>query len=255
MNVRKSILNQKKSPRSLKNKEKHFTVVAIGASAGGLEAVSELLKNLPSSTGMAFIYVQHLSPDHKSLLTPILSKLTKMKVQEIDDMELIKPNNVYVIPPNKGIKVTDGHIKLFPRSRGVPTISIDVLFTSLAETHKKNVMGVILSGYASDGMKGLKAIKDAGGVTFAQDDSAQAGSMPKSAIASGIVDFILPPKKIAAKLALLSKQGFPNIKVNISEKKENIEYTKPDLNNLSKPLKKKRVLTITTTNFLPLKGD
>ena len=240
MNVRKSILNQKKSPRSLKNKEKHFTVVAIGASAGGLEAVSELLKNLPSSTGMAFIYVQHLSPDHKSLLTPILSKLTKMKVQEIDDMELIKPNNVYVIPPNKGIKVTDGHIKLFPRSRGVPTISIDVLFTSLAETHKKNVMGVILSGYASDGMKGLKAIKDAGGVTFAQDDSAQAGSMPKSAIASGIVDFILPPKKIAAKLALLSKQGFPNIKVNISEKKENIEYTKPDLNNLFETLKKEK---------------
>ena len=99
----------------IKKKENPFPIVAIGASAGGLEAMSELLKNLSVTTGMAYIYVQHLSPDHKSYLTSILSKVTKMKVQEIDNMELIKPNNVYVIPPNAGIKVTDGHNKLFPR--------------------------------------------------------------------------------------------------------------------------------------------
>ncbi|HLL44651.1 MAG TPA: chemotaxis protein CheB, partial [Segetibacter sp.] len=85
-----------------------FPVVAIGSSSGGLEAASTLFKNLAANTGMAFIYVQHLSPDHKSLLTPILSKITKMKVQEIDNMEHMLPNNVYVIPNNRGIKVTNG---------------------------------------------------------------------------------------------------------------------------------------------------
>ncbi len=92
-----------------------FTVVAIGASAGGLEAITQLLQNLSPTTGMAYIYVQHLSPDHKSMLTPLLSRVTKMAVQEIDDMEKIKPDNVYVIPYNKEIEVIDGHIQLLPR--------------------------------------------------------------------------------------------------------------------------------------------
>ena len=127
-----------------------FTVVAIGASAGGLEAITELLKNLSPTTGMAFIYVQHLSPDHKSMLSSILSKTTQMQVQDIDDMKKMIPNNVYVIPYNKGIEVTDGHIKLIPRTKGGPAISIDILFSSLAETHKENVIGVILSVSAHD---------------------------------------------------------------------------------------------------------
>ncbi|MET0760080.1 MAG: chemotaxis protein CheB [Flavobacterium sp.] len=109
-----TLLN-KKANLPKKGKEKSFTIVAIGASAGGLEAMSTLLKNLPSDTGMAYIYVQHLSPDHKSLLTSILSKITKMKVQEIDNMEKMEPNNVYVIPPNKVIEVVNGHIQLLPR--------------------------------------------------------------------------------------------------------------------------------------------
>jgi two-component system CheB/CheR fusion protein len=188
-------------------KEKKFPIVAIGASVGGLDAVSMLLKNLPADTGMAFIYVQHLNPDHESFLTSILSKITKMKVQEIENMEHMLPNNVYVIPYNKIIEVTDGHIKLLPRPKNSSIISIDVLFSSLAQTHNKDVMGVILSGNASDGTVGLKAIKDAGGITFAQDDTAQATSMPHSAIASGVVDFILSPKGIARKLAQFSKNG------------------------------------------------
>lgn len=192
------------------NKNNPFPVVAIGSSAGGLEAASILFKNLPANTGMAFIYVQHLSPDHKSLLTPILSKITGMKVQEIDNMEHMLPNNVYVIPNNKGIKVTDGHIKLIPRSKGVTAISIDVLFSSLALTHKENVVGVILSGNGKDGTEGLEAIKKAGGVTFAQDSSAQAASMPNSAIASGSVDFVLSPKGIAGELTKLGKTGLIN---------------------------------------------
>jgi len=178
----------------------NFPVVAIGSSAGGLEAALELFKNLSPTTGMAYIYVQHISPTHKSMLTPILSKITKMKVQEIENMEYIIPNNIYVIPNDKGIEVTDGHIKVIPRSKGGVAVSIDILFSSLAETHKENVVGIILSGNAHDGTKGLKAIKNAGGVTFAQDHSAKAKSMPTSVIASGVVDFILSPKEIAIKL-------------------------------------------------------
>lgn len=187
---------------------KSFTIVAIGASVGGLEAVSTLFRNLPSDTGMAFIYVQHLSPNHKSLLSTILTKITKMKVQDIENMELILPNNVYVIPSNKIIKVTDGHIQLRDRQEKEAIVSIDILFTSLAQTHQEKVIGVILSGNASDGTQGLKDIKDAGGITFAQDTSAQANSMPDSAIAAGIVDYVLDPVAIARELVYLSSHNF-----------------------------------------------
>jgi len=188
-----------------KKGENSFTIVAIGASAGGLEAITELLLNLSPTTGMAFIYVQHLSPDHKSMLSTILSKKTKMHVQEIDDMEKMIPNNVYVIPHNKGIEVTDGHIKLIPRSKSGTAISIDILFSSLAETHKENVIGVILSGSAHNGTIGLRDIKLAGGITFAQDDSARFASMPDSAIADGSVDYIMSPEKIGIELSRMSQ--------------------------------------------------
>ena len=230
----KSSVATKKKPTSVTNKvkkEKKFPVVAIGASAGGLEAMSVLLKNLPADTGMAFIYVQHLSPDHKSLLTSILSKITKMKVQEIENMEHILPNNIYVIPHNKGIEVVDGHIQLNQRPKHVPTNHIiDVLFSSLAETHKENVIGVILSGYASDGMIGLKAIKDAGGITFAQDDSAQASSMPNSAISAGAVDFILSPEEIAVELIRYGKNGTLKRPVKVKRKDIDVEYNNDSLN-------------------------
>lgn len=221
---------QKKSLiRLTRSKGEPFYIVAIGASAGGLEAVSALLKYLPSDTGMAFIYVQHLNPEHKSYLTSILSKITKMKVQEIDDMELMKPDNVYVIPHNKEIEVIDGHIQLLPRRKNISTNpSIDILFTSLAETHKNHVMGVVLSGYASDGTLGLKAIKEAGGITFAQDDSAQAGSMPKSAIAEGVVDYVLSPEEIAHELTRLSKSAFLKHPLKPMKKKEIPEDFEPD---------------------------
>ena len=229
-------IKKKKAPLKKNIKDKSFPVVAIGASAGGLEAMSILLKNLPADTGMAFIYVQHLSPDHKSLLTSLLSKVTKMKVQEIENMEHIIPNNVYVIPYNKGIEVIDGHIQLLPRTTN---LSIDILFTSLAETHKKNVIGVVLSGNASDGMIGLKAIKTAGGFTFAQDESAKASSMPESAIAAGVVDFVLSPKGIARVLAAYSENGFirPDIKEN--KKEVTIEDNNPELKTIFEILHKK----------------
>ena len=210
-----------------------FTVVAIGASAGGLEAITELLQNLSPTTGMAFIYVQHLSPNHKSLLTPLLSKVTKMTVQDIDDMEKMVPNNVYIIPYNKEIEVTNGHIQLLPRSKNKSTnLSIDVLFSSLAETHKENVIGIVLSGSANDGTRGLKEIKLAGGITFAQDDSAKFSSMPKSAIAEGVVDFILSPKEIAQELTIMSKH--PLVKRNAIKPapEDDIDNSDPSLKNI-----------------------
>lgn len=199
--------SRKPSSSTRKEKGKPFPIVAIGASVGGLAAVSALLENLSPNTGMAFIFVQHLSRDHKSLLTYLLSKVTKMKVQDIEDMEHMVPDNVYVIPFDKGIEVTDGHIKLIPRAKKGKAISIDVLFSSLAETHKENVVGVILTGNASDGTEGLQTIKKAGGITIAQDDSAEAGSMPESAIATGLVDFVLSPEEIGRKLSILNEHG------------------------------------------------
>lgn len=219
---------------------KTFPVVAIGASAGGLEAITLLLQNLSPNTGMAFIYVQHLSPDHKSLLSELLSKVTAMKVQDIDDMEKIAPNNVYVIPYNKGIKVVDGHIKLIPRSKGSSAISIDVLFSSLAETHKSNVIGIVLSGSAHDGTQGLKDIKRVGGITFAQDDSAKFSSMPQSAITEGVVDFVLSPKEIAHELVLLSKHPLVKRIAIKPALEDEIENSDPDLKAILELIKKRK---------------
>jgi two-component system CheB/CheR fusion protein len=243
---KKTLRAKKVSLSKSKNlKPSDFPVVAIGSSAGGLEAALELFKNLSANTGMVYIYVQHISPDHKSLLTPILSKITVMKVQEVENMEHIIPNNIYVIPNDRGIEVTDGHIKVIPRSKGGVAVSIDILFSSLAQTHKENVVGIVLSGNAHDGTKGLKAIKDAGGITFAQDDSAQVISMPKSAIAAGVVDFILSPKEIAIKLNLLGKNGItkltlkPKVKDFQVEEETNIKDNDPDLRIIIDTLQKK----------------
>jgi two-component system CheB/CheR fusion protein len=232
----------KKLPFSKKElKKKSFTVVAIGASAGGLEAVTQLLKNLSPDTGMAFIYVQHLSPDHKSLLDKLLSKVTQMEVQVIDNMETMKPNNVYIIPNDKEIEVTDGYIKLIPRSKDrTSNFSIDLLFSSLAETHHENVIGVILSGSANDGTRGLKEIKQAGGITFAQDESAKFSSMPNSAIAEGIVDFVLSPAAIGIELTRISQH--PLI-INTTIKKipeTEIENSNPELKIILQLLHKRK---------------
>jgi two-component system CheB/CheR fusion protein len=144
-------------------------------------------------------------------------------------MDLIQPDNVFVIPYNKGIEVTDGHIKLIPRSKSSAAISIDILFSSLAEAQKERVIGIILSGSASDGTIGMTAIKHEGGLTFAQDDSAKFTSMPHSAIAAGAADFILSPKDIALELSRLSKH--PLIKtIGVKSGEEDlIENSNPDL--------------------------
>ena len=221
----------KKSAKSSPSTKDSFPIVAIGASAGGLEAMTKLIKHLPPTTGMAFIYVQHLSPEHESILASLLSKSTKIPVQEVTDKTKIQPDNIYVMPSDKEMKVVDGKIKLFPRSprRGVNML-IDLFFTSLAEKHQENVIGVILSGSANDGTKGMKAIKYEGGLTFAQDDTAKFNSMPQSAIAAGVVDFVLPPEEIARELTRLSRH--PYIRSNGTQ-----QTTEDDINNNNPDLK------------------
>ncbi|KAF3886859.1 MULTISPECIES: chemotaxis protein CheB [Nostocales] len=187
-----------------------FPVVGIGASAGGLEAFTQLLNYLPTNTGMAFVIIQHMAPEQESVLSQILSRATQMPVREAQDGMEIAPNHVYVIPPNASMTIAQGLLKLVPRS-GTSRVfmSVDTFLLSLAEERGNKGIAVILSGADSDGARGLEAIKAAGGVAFAQcQESAQVDSMPNTAIATGQVDFILPPDQIARKLAEISSHPY-----------------------------------------------
>lgn len=182
-------------------------VVAIGASAGGLEAMTQLLRYLPHDTGMAYVYVQHLDPTHESNLAEILGRATKMKVTETVQHVELEANHLYIIPPNKEMVLTEGSIVLEDRPPAkYAHMPINRFFSSLSDKFEETIIGVILSGAANDGTIGLKAIKLAGGLTFAQDESATFQSMPKSAIADGAVDLVMSPKEIAEELARISKQ-------------------------------------------------
>jgi two-component system CheB/CheR fusion protein len=184
-----------------KPEETRFPVVGIGASAGGLDAFKRFFKALPRRSGMAFVVVQHLHPSHQSFLPEILSQATGIPVVEITDDIVLKPDHIYVIPSNKTLTTYDGVLKLKPRTKSNPGYLIDLFFESLAEVHQSYAVGIILSGAGSDGTLGLKAIKAAGGITFAQDDqSSQYKSMPSSAVLADVVDFVLPPEKIALRL-------------------------------------------------------
>ena len=179
-----------------------LSVVGVGASAGGLEAFEQLLRSLPNDTGLAFVLVQHLAPKHESMLSELLAKATRMPVVEVTQGMRVQGNHVYVIPPNADMSISDSVLHLSPLSpdRGL-RMPIDSFFRSLADTHQSRSIGVILSGTASDGTLGLQAIKALGGVTFAQDEqSAKYSAMPRSAIAAGNVDFVLPPEAIAREL-------------------------------------------------------
>jgi two-component system CheB/CheR fusion protein len=187
-----------------------FAVVGLGASAGGLEAVTQLLKPLPADTGLALVLVQHLDPTHESALTTILARSTAMPVAEAKHNMKLAPNHVYVIPPNKLMGISGGRLKLFPRGDADMLLAIDHFFRSLAEDEGNRAIGVVLSGNGTDGTRGLLAIKAAGGITFAQEEkTAKYSGMPASAIAAGCVDFVLAPDRISRELARLA--GHPYI--------------------------------------------
>jgi two-component system CheB/CheR fusion protein len=178
-------------------------VVGIGASAGGLEAFIELIAAIPRDTGMAFVLVQHLDPRHDSKLAGILSGKTAMPTTEIVDGMRVERNQIYVIPPDSELTLTGDVLRLAPRSPRVPHRPLDTFFSSLAEDRKSAAIGVVLSGSDSDGAAGLEAIREAGGITFAQNpESARFEAMPRAAAAAA--DFILPPMEIAQRLVIIA---------------------------------------------------
>ncbi|BAY41111.1 two-component hybrid sensor and regulator [Nostoc sp. NIES-2111] len=205
--------SEAKAPKKqIGNQNELFPIVGMGASAGGLEAFTKLLSHLPTDTGMGFVLIQHLSPHQKSLLTEILSRTTQMPVTESQDGMVVEPNHVYIIPPNVRMSIAQGMLKLIPleKIRG-GSMTVDSFFMSLAQDRGSKAIGVVLSGGDSDGTRGLEAIKEAGGITFAQcEESAGVSSMPNTAIASGHVDFILTPQKIAEELANISTHPYIN---------------------------------------------
>lgn len=187
--------------------ESNPSVVGIGASAGGLEAFRLLLAELPVNTGFAFVLVQHLDPTHDSSLSEILRRVTAMPVLQARDGVAVESNHVYVIPPNTEMTIAQRALKLVPRRQAPGSaLPIDYFFRSLAADCGDRSIGVILSGGGSDGAVGLQAIKEAGGVTFAQDPATAAyASMPEKAAAASDVDFVLAPGKIAVELAGIAR--------------------------------------------------
>jgi two-component system CheB/CheR fusion protein len=216
----KKVIRQLKTPSSSSHELR--AVVGIGASAGGLEALTLLLKHLPKNTGMAFVYVQHLDPTHESMLAPILSRVSSMQVEEAKQGMRVMANTLYVIPPNKNMLIVGGTLRLVARTKGDPGLtSIDNFFRSLAVDQKERSIGIILSGNASDGTLGLKSIKEVGGITFVQrEDSAKYPSMPHNAIALGDVDHVLTPEGIAKELGGISRH--PHVASSLT-------HTKPEL--------------------------
>ncbi len=176
-------------------------IVGIGASAGGLEALSQFLSSLQADTGMAFVIVQHLAPKHSSLLAQLLAGNTPMPCVQVSDDVPIEANHVYVIPPNTNLRIDGGRLRLSSRPEYGTFLPIDSFFRSLAEFGQSSAIGIVLSGTASDGAEGLREIKAAGGITIAQDPStARYDGMPRAAIATGLVDLVLPPEEIACEL-------------------------------------------------------
>ncbi|MEI8094347.1 MAG: chemotaxis protein CheB [Spirochaetales bacterium] len=173
-------------------------VVGIGASAGGLEALQEFFKAVPLDTGLAFVVIQHLSPDYKSLMDELLARQTKLKILVIEDSMPLEPNTIFLIPPRKDLSIFHDKLILQEQSlkRGLH-LPVDVFFASLAAEKGKNAIGIILSGTGSDGTLGTRAIKEAGGMVMVQDEkTAKFDGMPRSSISTGLVDYILPPNQM-----------------------------------------------------------
>jgi chemotaxis methyl-accepting protein methylase len=191
----------KKNPPS-RQESLLFPIVGIGASAGGLEALEQFLKNVPENSGMAFVIVQHLDPTHKGIMPELLQRATGMEVFQVRDRMRVKPNCVYVIPPNRDMSILHGVLHLFeptaPRGLRLP---IDFFLRSLAEDRQERSIGVILSGMGSDGTMGLRAIKEKAGVVLVQEPaSAKFDSMPRSAIDAGLADLVAPAEELPGKI-------------------------------------------------------
>src|SRR5664280_3465533 len=189
-----------------------FPTVGIGASAGGLAAFEAFFAGMPADAdpGMAFVLVQHLAPDHKSILTDLIRRYTRMQVFEVEDGMAVQPNFAYIIPPNRDMAFLHGTLQLLepvaPRGLRLP---IDFFFRSLAQDQRERAICIVLSGTGSDGTQGVRAVKGEGGMVMAQNaESTEYDGMPRSAIATGLVDYVLPPAEMPAQLIAYVSHAF-----------------------------------------------
>ncbi|MEO0486828.1 MAG: chemotaxis protein CheB [Pseudomonadota bacterium] len=186
-------------------------VIGIGASAGGLEALRELVQHLPEKTGATYVVVQHMSPDHRSMLAELISREAHLDVREIDETSELRPDTIFVTPPNHDVELRDQRLVLLPPSFEVasPKPSVDRFLISMAEARRSKCMAIILSGTGSDGAYGVQAVREAGGITLAQDDAtAKYDGMPRAAIETECVDLVLSPNKMGTHMAnILSSPG------------------------------------------------
>ena len=203
-------------PTRPQNRDADFPIVGIGCSAGGLEALDALLAHVPADSGMAFIIVQHLDPHHDSNLPQLLQRGTPMPVVEAGEQMPVQPNCVYVIPPNKDLSLLNGILHLLdPAEKRGLRLPIDFFLRSLADDRHNRAIGVVLSGMGSDGMLGLGAIKEKGGLTLAQDPAgAKADSMPSSAIKAGVVDIVAPAEEVVERIAAYLRHAPPGHKAD-----------------------------------------
>jgi two-component system, chemotaxis family, CheB/CheR fusion protein len=184
------------------------TLVGVGASAGGLTALKTFFRAVPRDSGMAYVVIVHLDPDHESRMAELLRSCTDIPVEQISESFTPEPNRVYVIPPNKNLSAVDGRVELAPRDHHAP---IDLFFRTLAETQGPAAVGIVLSGTGSDGTLGIRSIREAGGITIAQTPAeAEFSSMPKSAIQTGQVDMVLSAAEMPARIADL-KRAHPRL--------------------------------------------
>jgi two-component system CheB/CheR fusion protein len=198
-----------------------FPIVGIGASAGGLKALQEFLLHLPADLGMAYVLIPHLAPHHESLMPQLLKKVSTMSILEVVEGIQVQPNHVYIVTPNTTLSLSDGKLHTIkPRVGGPVQECIDSFLVSLAEAAGEKAIGIILSGTASDGSVGIKAVKAGGGITFAQDETAEFSGMPQAAIGTGAVDFVFPPRGIAEELARIAKHPYLAQRDTIAEDEE-----------------------------------
>ena len=181
---------------------KDLIVVGLGASAGGITALKRFFERMPMDSGMAFVAILHLSPDHDSHLAEVLQGSTSMPVKQVADRTAVRANHVYVVPPNRSLQMADGHLTLSAvthiEERRAP---IDVFFRTLGETHQARSVGVVLSGTGADGSLGLKRIKEGGGLCVAQDPAeAEFADMPRNSIGTGLVDYVLPVAEMPGRI-------------------------------------------------------
>ncbi len=191
-----TLKNPSEAELPTKAEETRFPIVGIGASAGGLAAFEAFFSGIPGDAdpGMAFVLVQHLAPDYKSLLSDLIKRYTKMRVFEVEDGMKVEPNCTYIIPPNRDMAFLNGALQLLepsaPRGMRLP---IDFFFRSLAQDQHERAIGIVLSGTGSDGTLGVRAIKGEGGMVMAQNpESTEYDGMPRNAINTGMMDYVLP---------------------------------------------------------------